>query len=130
MPESRWQIHVAICVSLGFFTLPVISGHEMMIKIMDHGANVITRRGNEDPIGLFQGFCPTQAQSRTYQRHGGSLEVPVSESCLLDKECRRDVLTIASNAIENGVGGNVHWRKQSRGDKADKENDSRNITKR
>jgi hypothetical protein len=62
-------------------------------------------------------------------RHGGSLEVPVSDSCLLDRECRRDMLTITSIAIRNGIGGSTQWRRQSRKDTANRANSLRNIQK-
>lgn len=41
-----------------------------------------------------------------YEKKGGRLELPVFESCMLDKECRQDVLNGALRAVKNGIGGN------------------------
>jgi hypothetical protein len=83
--------------------------------IMDNGENMFI---NAQCYRTKFGF---KTQSEMYQRHGGLLEIPVSDSCLLDKECRRDMLTIASNAIKNGVGSTTLWWRQSEEDTANRD---------
>ena len=43
---------------------------------------------------------------KKYEKKGGRIELPVFESCMLDKECRQDVLSGALRAVNNGIGGN------------------------
>jgi hypothetical protein len=38
------------------------------------------------------------------RRHGGKLRFPMPNACLIDKNCRQDVLSLMSETIANGIG--------------------------
>jgi hypothetical protein len=59
---------------------------------------------SKDSIGITMVQKKHWKLTKTYVKKGGRLELPVFESCMLDKECRTDILSRATDAIKNGIG--------------------------
>ena len=109
---SIWKAANLKAVYLYFSTLSVCAivcsaeGSDSSMVIMDNGENVITSMENANSPRLVRhfGFALQNKKFKHYKRYGGTLEVPVTDACLLDRECRRDMLKIASEALDKGVG--------------------------